>query len=124
MSELVEFPVGLFHLVVLGIKDDTLLNLFNILLLKFIVTNRKLFYTEISLQGLTDIHSSSRGNAAIEEFEHDEGLVIINQLSDGLRTSIANDAISEIQVGQGFIFLQRLAKLLSLFIINFTVGYV
>ena len=83
VGKLVEFSVGLFHLVVLGVEDDTLLNLLDILLLKFIVTNRKLFDAEISLKGLTDIITSFRGDTTIEEFEDNEGLVVVNQLSDG-----------------------------------------
>ena len=49
VCKLVEFPIRLLHLVVLRVEDDTLLNLLDILLLKLIVTNRKLFYAEISL---------------------------------------------------------------------------
>ena len=49
VGKLVEFSIGLFHLVVLGVEDDTLLNLLDILLLEFVVTDRKLFDTEISL---------------------------------------------------------------------------
>jgi len=61
-----EFLVGILHLVVLGIENNRLLDLFNVSLENCVVTDAQFLYAEIRFECISDSISALLSNIAIE----------------------------------------------------------
>ena len=94
-------------MVVLRIKDHTLLNLIHRRQINLIVSNRQLLNAEVGFERMTNLLSSDLGYLAMEDFQFNYGLIIINELSYRIRAKVGYFAISDYQLFQNFVLFQR-----------------
>ena len=97
MSETLKLLVRLLHLVVLRVEQNRLLDLHDIALVENVLANAELFNAEVGLQSVSDGISTSFIDAAVEDFEKDEGHVALDELGDGEGTDFTQLRVTELE---------------------------
>lgn len=97
MSKAFELAIAVLHLIVLGVKDHRLLDLLNVALIQYVLANRQLLEAEIGLKSIADLVASVLRDSTVKDFKLDQGHVVAEELSDGLRTNVGKVGIAELQ---------------------------
>ena len=116
-----ELTIGLFHLVVLCIENDGLLDLFDALLIQFVVTNAEFPNGEVVPQSIFDSVSTYLRDATVENLKLKDCVIVCKQLRDGKGSSVLKLAVPQIEILEELVIKEVLAELLYLRTIYFAV---
>ena len=97
VSEALESLILFFHLIVLSIKRNTQLDVFNIFSVKDIATNVQLLDAEVSLQGRAHRVSTSFIDLTVVDLKLLDRHVSLQEVSYSLCAVILDIAVSEFQ---------------------------
>ena len=97
VSESLKLLVCLFHLVVLCVEKDRLLDLLHVALVENVFTDAQLFNAEVCLEGVSNSISSRLIDLAVEDFEEDEGHVAFDEFSDCQSANLTKRRVAELK---------------------------
>jgi len=79
-----ELFVSVFHLVVLRVENDTLLDLLDVLLGQDVVANAQLLNAEVRLESVSNAVATTLRNAAVKDFKLYQSLMATNKIGNSL----------------------------------------
>ena len=82
----------------MGVENNALLNLLDILAMKLVVTNAQLLNAEIRLESITYRVATLLSDSAVENLKLNESFVIVYEICNGVRALVADIWVSEVEV--------------------------
>ena len=109
MSKSFELLVWLFHLIVLSIENNWLLDLINVSWVELVIADREFFYAEIGFKGISNFITTFFSNATMEDFQLYNRLIIVNKMCNGSWPNITYITVSYDKLSKRFIQFKKLA---------------